>query len=48
MGADLLGLVIERQPGVGQIIEQGFEPLVIERQPMLHADIAAPGADQFV
>ena len=48
MGADLLGLVIERQPGVGQVVEQGFEPLVIKRQPMLHADIAAPGADRFV
>ncbi len=48
MGANLVRLMIERDPGIGQIVEQGFQPLVIERQPMLHADIAAPGADRFV
>ena len=48
VGANLVGLMVERDPGAGQIVEQGLQPLVIERQPMLHADIAPPGADRFV
>ena len=48
MAANLVGLMIERDAGAGQIVEQGFEPLVIERQPVLHADIAPPGADRFI
>src|SRR5271167_5010500 len=45
---NLVGLVIERDPGAGQVIEQRLQPLVIERQPMLHADVTAPGTDRFV
>ena len=41
-------LVIERDRGLGQVIEHGLQALVIERQPMLHADIAPAGAHRFV
>src|SRR5215472_6287633 len=40
--------MIERDAGAWQIVEQGLQPLVIERQPMLHTDIAAASADRFV
>jgi len=48
VGAGLLGLMIERQRRAGQVIEQRFQGLIIERQPVLHAGIAAAGADRFV
>ncbi len=44
----VLGLVVERHRRLGQVVEHRLEALVIERQPMLHADIAPPGADRVV
>jgi len=40
--------VVKRDPGAGQVVEQDLELFVIERQPMLHADIAAAGANRLV
>src|SRR5689334_25442875 len=48
MPTSLLSLIIERDTGRGQVVEQGLELLVIKRQPMLHPDIAPAGADRFV
>ena len=48
MAANLIGLIVERDSGFRQVVEQGFELLVIERQPVLHADIAAACADELV
>ena len=46
--ADLVGLMVEREPGAGQVVEQSLQLLVIERQPVLHADIAPAGTDRLV
>src|ERR1700730_11856977 len=46
--ADLVGLMVEREPRTGQVVEQSLQLLVVERQPVLHADIAPAGADRFV
>src|SRR3984893_18487245 len=46
--ADLVGLMVEREPRTGQVVEQSLQLLIIERQPVLHADIAPAGADRFV
>ena len=48
VAANLVRLMVERDPGARQVVEQGFEPLVIKRQPMLHADITPSGADRFI
>ncbi len=39
---------VERDGGARQIIEQRGEPIVKQRQPMLHALMLAPGRDQLV
>ena len=44
----ILGEVIERDDRVRQVVEQRGHALVKERQPMLHARIAAPGGDGFI
>ena len=48
MGQGLVRLMVERDAGVGQVIERGLEPLVVEGQPVLHADVPPSGADPFV
>ena len=38
-----LGQMVDADQGVvGQVVEQGLEPLVEQRQPVLHARRAAP------
>src|SRR5258707_1278069 len=46
--ADILGLVVEHDCGIGQVVENRLQRLVVERQPMLHADVAPAGADRLV
>ncbi len=41
-------LIVQHHRGVGQIVEQRLQPLVEERQPMLHPLMLAPGADRLV
>src|SRR6185312_234225 len=48
IAAHAIGLVIERHRRTGQVIEDRLEALIEQRQPMLDADIAMPGADRFV
>ncbi len=44
--AHILGLVVEHESGIGQVVENRLQRLVVERQPMLHADVAPAGADR--
>ena len=44
----LLGLVIETDDRVGQIVREGLEAAVEQRQPVLHAGMAAAGAHRFI
>ena len=39
---------IEGDDRVRQIVEQGLQPLMEQRQPMLHALMLAPGGDRLV
>ncbi|MPL73680.1 hypothetical protein SDC9_19486 [bioreactor metagenome] len=43
-----LDLVVEHHARLGQIVEEGLEPVVEEAEPMLHAGVLAPGRDRFV
>ncbi len=48
LGARIVIERIEGDDGVGEIIEQRFEPLMEQRQPMLHALMLAPGRNQLI
>jgi len=42
------GLVVQHHRGIGQVVEDGFQPGMKEAQPMLHPLMLAPGADRLV
>ena len=44
----IFGQVLKRHCGARQIVKQRLEPVVKQRQPMLHAGIAAPFAHRFI
>ena len=41
-------LMVEGDHRVGQIVEQGLEPVVEQRQPVLHADLPSPRGDRHI
>src|SRR3546814_20618940 len=41
-------LVVQRRAGVRQVVEEGHQPLVVERQPVLHSGMRARRADPHV
>jgi hypothetical protein len=47
-GRRLIRRVVERHDGIVQIVEQRREPVVEQRQPVLHALVLAPGGDAFI
>src|SRR6185295_1785448 len=44
----LLGQMVEADGGARRVVEQRFEALVEQRQPVLHARIALAGADGLI
>jgi len=44
----LLGLVVEAEDRLGQIVRQGFQGRMEQRQPVFHAGMPAAGADRLV
>ena len=42
------GLIVERDGGVWEVVEEGFEFLMKERKPVFDALVFAPSADRFV